>query len=1142
MRTKRSEYSSTKEFLTAKKCLLKIHFDRWHEGRAVAVAMVYANTGDAKKRKEIVNRRAEQRSQAIQLMKNCSDDDTINIFKSIQQQLGHDYKIELFIELPSATPSYTFSSRENPIVCLRFLLSGSGSRRICSVITSIKALQCKGFHCEGCNKTVSSRYNHWCRAKNTAFCSVCHRIDCRKSKIVTIYCKTCQTPCNGASCIAMHQCTRVYCDSCQRKYPVRGKRENNSIHICWEKYCRHCKLYVDRITHRCYLKKTITTVTDSLPNTGDENDAALELGRNAKFLFFDFETFLDIDNYHQCFLIVCQRANGDKPMIFNGPNCLSEFCDRIFRPEFKDFRLIGFNNSRFDNYILMRQLRSSLHKVEVCVSNGRMMQIKLPDLDISIIDLVCFVPSTLAQLPNVLGLNLDIAKSFFPYKCMNHNHYALFKNSNTLPEKSFFDPHLMSDSRRHIFNTWYEERINQPYNLHDECLSYCKIDVDVLRIGSLKFRYMFLKSSNLDPLAECMTISQACLKLYVSDYMPSESIPIIPHGGLLQNTRHSTEALTWLSYVAYRDNIQIQHARNCLPGEVAGEKIFHGLRLDGFRIDENNQKYCYEYYGDIFHGCPLHCPAEEYNNLTGRTNAEALKMTKNREKYLINNGFKLITIWSCEWKRVLATDEHAYRFVNSLDFRPPMDPRDGVFGGRVSVFRSLVQIAEGDENMEIQIVDATSLYPSCMALYQYPNSQPVIKVGYGADTDISRFTCNGKIPGKLGMIYCRVLPPKNLLIPLLPTRIGANKSSMRLFFTLCYTCSTLAVKDPAVEKCQHSDFDRSFTGIYFSVELQKALRLGYQILNIFETWEFESSTNTLFTSYVSRFFKLKTEASGYPSDNPEERQKYVNDFKNKLNISLDLKNIKRNDGYRSFAKLALNCVYGKLQQRGDRLEYKYCDDLPTLRKYIFSGAYDVRSITEINEQRVLVEIRPNEDFIVNPPHANCYLAAMVTSYARLSLYKCFEDVSFANCVYSDTDSLCYVSKRGETPIDIGCLLGQYDYVLNRNCRILGFAALGAKSYSILYIDVDGTTKEKTVGKGMSSAMRLNAQFSFKGFVNSIKNKSSITLSGNDFFRRNIIDSTVRCVETSKVLKPTLTKRIFHSDFTSTPFGFNNGDI
>jgi hypothetical protein len=69
-------------------------------------------------------------------------------------------------------------------------------------------------------------------------------------------------------------------------------------------------------------------------------------------------------------------------------------------------------------------------------------------------------------------------------------------------------------------------------------------------------------------------------------------------------------------------------------------------------------------------------------------------------------------------------------------------------------------------------------------------------------------------------VKCKILPPKQLYIHVL--RMKINK---KLIFPLCTKC----LLDKNFSTCNHSDEERISCGTWTSMEVQKAVTLGYEI-------------------------------------------------------------------------------------------------------------------------------------------------------------------------------------------------------------------------------------------------------------------------------------------------------------------------
>ncbi len=190
-------------------------------------------------------------------------------------------------------------------------------------------------------------------------------------------------------------------------------------------------------------------------------------------------------------------------------------------------------------------------------------------------------------------------------------------------------------------------------------------------------------------------------------------------------------------------------------------------------------------------------------------------------------------------------------------------------------------------------VDFTSLYPWCNKMTRTVVGHPrIITENF---EDISSY---------FGLVKCTVLPPRGLFHPVLPYRTQG-----KLMFPLCKLCTDTCNQNP----CTHEDNERAIRGTWCSVELEKALEKGYQVLQLHEVWHFPRQSDGLFKDYVNTFLKIKQEASGYPKNctTEEEKQQYVEEYLEREGIQLDPRKIEYNPGLRALAKLMLNSFWGK---------------------------------------------------------------------------------------------------------------------------------------------------------------------------------------------------------------------------------------
>ena len=205
--------------------------------------------------------------------------------------------------------------------------------------------------------------------------------------------------------------------------------------------------------------------------------------------------------------------------------------------------------------------------------------------------------------------------------------------------------------------------------------------------------------------------------------------------------------------------------------------------------------------------------------------------------------------------------------------------RDAVFGGGIS---SAILYYETKNGEKLRYHDVTSLYPFVQKTYEYPTQHPEIFRGV-------EVCATKNLNNAFGLIKCKILPPNNLLFPVLPYQ------SEKLTFPLCRTCM-----EKRKENCTHNEGEHALYGTWTSIEVQKALEVGYKVLVVYEIYHF----------FKKNFMKLKQESSGMPKhcldENGvvirEELQKYICDYLEHEQVELDGEKICYNPGQRTVMK------------------------------------------------------------------------------------------------------------------------------------------------------------------------------------------------------------------------------------------------
>ncbi|GFU15688.1 DNA_pol_B_2 domain-containing protein [Trichonephila clavipes] len=148
-------------------------------------------------------------------------------------------------------------------------------------------------------------------------------------------------------------------------------------------------------------------------------------------------------------------------------------------------------------------------------------------------------------------------------------------------------------------------------------------------------------------------------------------------------------------------------------------------------------------------------------------------------------------------------------------------------------------------------------------------------------------------------------------------KVGKPKSAVEK--KKCKECYEIRNKE-----CNHTDEERSFIGTWTTTEVKLAIQKGYEILNVYEVWNFNSKSKDLFRDYVKMFLKIKLETDDkWNFKTEEEYRRYV---KEKLDIELG--KIEKNPRSRFISKICLNSLWAAFTTSSARIRlYDIMDKL-----------------------------------------------------------------------------------------------------------------------------------------------------------------------------------------------------------------------
>ena len=443
-------------------------------------------------------------------------------------------------------------------------------------ITSIKGFLGKSYFCNRCIKGYNSTTDHLC----PAMCPGCRAFGCEWDDTRKV-CDDCDRQFKNHTCYDHHKqpvdgggrtvCQIIRkCPECKKPMDVR-KHKNG--HICGKK-CKTCKVVYkpEETEHVCYMQQLEPEEESSYNH----------------LLFFDFESTQEHGEHCPNLCIVHDEAGKEE--LFEGKDTVEKFCTWLFTERHRDCIVIAHNFQGYDGYFIKDYLIKNAIQYDVIYRGAKSLSLKVPNWGIRFIDSLNFIPMALAKFPKTFGQD-ELCKGYFPHafnKEENQNYIG------PIPCKNDYGVNFMKPEQREAFMEWHDEQVanNYEFNFREEIRKYCRSDVDILRNCCLLYREMFRDITEIDPFNKSLTIASYCLTVYRTKFLKKDTVATFDRHRYLKNLQ-SNMAVKWLSYVAEKENLHIQHVRN------GGEKRVDRYSLDGYCPQTST---AYEYHGCFWHG------------------------------------------------------------------------------------------------------------------------------------------------------------------------------------------------------------------------------------------------------------------------------------------------------------------------------------------------------------------------------------------------------------------------------------------------------------------------------------------------------------------------------------------------------------
>jgi hypothetical protein len=774
----------------------------------------------------------------------------------------------------------------------------------------------------------------------------------------------------------------------------------------------------------------------------------------SKFIFYDYETYVH-EGQHKVALVIAMYGHSDRVFDFE-TNTL--FYTWLFAPRHRGYTCIAHNGAKYDMHFIKRQMIQAHKKSQDICSGSSIFYMSTTDL--RFIDSFKFIPMALRQFPKTFGL-VELHKGYFPYRFLNEE---TLRYVGPYPSIDLYDFHHLKEAEHREALQWYEENCNDVFDMESVIMDYCMSDVRLLKEGCLEYRRLFMEATEglVDPFHH-ITIASTCMAIYRMMDMPRDSI------ARLHDTAEEAEERNWVVYYL-SSHYQFTEMQDWVAYDEAGSSyqiqycigdLFH-IRISAIIGNpETPELNTALLYLDCYtSGCSL-CHRRSEVHPHHVVSMRELAMTTEHALQGMKQRFaKVVIMRRCEWTETRKTE----KLVGDV-LTAPLRMRDAFFGGRTEPIKLYAEC--GQE--KIGYVDFTSLYPSVQSgSYRCPITGELLDIHYPVGHPVRPLLFSKNPSEYFGFMKVLIDVPKHLYHTVLPIRHDGK---------LVFPVGRL-------------------TGTWTTIELEEAVRIGCEIIEVYDVLVFEQTTTQLFASYVSRFMKMKIEAGGWAktgidSTDPEAVEEFIRTNQQLWNITIDPTKLSTyNSGLYYISKLALNSLWGKFAQRPNLGKCIDTFDNGKFNDICFNPRNTVNSIYLHDSSARTIKFKTKSHGDEDSGNTNIAVAAFTTAHARLRLFKLLHHLD-RRVLYYDTDSVIY---RYINPLPTLPYLGDLTNELDPGDYITTFVSTGPKSYA--YQTYQGKSCIKV--KGFTLNTRNAEVINFDSMKSLVINKDKLRVSTMQF--------------------------------------------
>jgi hypothetical protein len=645
-------------------------------------------------------------------------------------------------------------------------------------------------------------------------------------------------------------------------------------------------------------------------------------------------------------------------------------------------------------------------------------------------------------------------------------------------ERTLQKKYFQNQNKDHIWNFKAELKKTSNYKtkiLAKACLLFLKdsIDFQVKLLQDLECRTDLI----LHPFtSQVTTLPAYSYKMFTNFYLNEESVYAVMH----ENTSHmKTVSRGELELACFREKLYPERHYQHAFSSSEGQKKFGKYAVDLYSPENKTVTQ--------YNGCEVHChlPPDCCNplrkDLTFETAFSIYKKsaaTVDKEmttfsKFLLENCKEEVKhlefVYECNWKKFKKTKKWMeFQKSEEKKLNRPLArliPRVAMRSGLLDIYK-LRWLQSENPSETFKIADVNGLYAHIAMTKPFPVGKCQTIIGRDLSDvrvqDSQLFYKNVALES--GCIHCTVLAPQTDLNPYLQYRISDKFN----FLALCRMCAT-----DSRTQCKHQTWKaKSFTSVWTIPDINKALQERYTILDIFEVQYFPER-KFLLKNFVQCLSSCRLKNSGGLDDLQTEQEKldYCKRHNSKMDLpskfALTTENVINNPRQKLFYKDTANSLFGKFSQNSNFTKTEIVYSQHRLEE--LASKFEILEMYNLSETAVVVEYENN---LTSPNlKANVFIGSEITAHARIIIHDHLKLLQSKGIqVYAvDTDCLFYsVPNNVQDPLVFSDCIGDYKYVVPKECQILSYHSLGCRNYSILYRDEKNSTLHTiTKVKGLS---------------------------------------------------------------------------